>query len=44
MRPVAVKELVQCELTVPSTLTSPQNLCSNESFPSVESNLADGQT
>ena len=44
MRPVAVKELVQHELTVPSTQTSPQNLYSNEISPSVGSNLANGQT
>ena len=44
MRPVTVKELVQRELTVPSTKTSPQYLCSNKSPPSVGSDLADGQT
>ena len=44
MRPVTVKELIQRELTVPSTQTSPQYLCSNKSPPSVGSDLADGQT
>ena len=44
MRPVIVKELVQRELTVPSTKTSPQYLCSNKSPSSVGSNLVDGQT
>ena len=44
MRPVIVKELVQRELTVPSTKPSPQYLCSNKSPSSVGSNLVDGQT
>ena len=44
VRPVTVKELVQCELTVPPTKTSPQYLCSNKSPSSVGSNLADRQT
>ena len=44
MRSVAVKELVQRELTVPSIQTSLQNLCSNESSPSVGGNFIDGQT
>ena len=44
MRPVTVKELVQRELTVPSTQISPQNLYSNNSSSNVGSNLADGQT
>ena len=44
MRPVTVKELVQRELTVPLTKTSPQYLCSNKSPPSIGSDLADRQT
>ena len=44
VRPVTVKELVQCELTVPPIKTSLEYLCSNKGSPSVGSNLADGQT
>ena len=44
MRPVAVKELVQRKLTVPSTQTPLQYLRTNESPLSIGSNLADGQT
>ena len=44
MRFVVVKELVQRKLTVPSTQTPPQYLYTNESPPSIGSNLVDRQT
>ena len=44
LRSIALEELVQRKLMIPTTQTTPQNLNSYENPPSIWSNLADGQS